>query len=113
MKIYHNPKCRKSRETLAIVENKTSAFEIVDYIKNPITFEEIKLIIGKLKIKPIELVRINESTWRENYKGKAMSNDEIIKAMVERPKLMERPIVTTNKKAIIGRPPENVLSLFD
>jgi arsenate reductase len=113
MKIYHNPRCSKSRNTLAIIESKTSVIEIIDYIKNPIKFEEIKLIIEKLKIKAISLVRINESIWREHYKGKEMTDEEVIKAIIEHPKLMERPIVTTNKKAIIGRPPENVLSLFD
>jgi len=113
MKIYHNPRCSKSRNTLAIIESKTSVIEIIDYIKNPIKFEEIKLIIKKLKIKAISLVRINESIWREHYKGKEMTDEEVIKAIIEHPKLMERPIVTTNKKAIIGRPPENVLSLFD
>ena len=113
MKIYHNPRCSKSRNTLAIIESKTSVIEIIDYIKNPIKFEEINLIIEKLKIKAISLVRINESIWREHYKGKEMTDEEVIKAIIEHPKLMERPIVTTNKKAIIGRPPENVLSLFD
>jgi arsenate reductase len=113
MKIYHNPRCSKSRNTLAIIESKTSVIEIIDYIKNPIKFEEINLIIEMLKIKAISLVRINESIWREHYKGKEMTDDEVIKAIIKHPKLMERPIVTTNKKAIIGRPPENVLSLFD
>jgi arsenate reductase len=113
MKIYHNPRCSKSRNTLAIIESKTSVIEIIDYIKNPIKFEEINLIIEKLKIKAISLVRINESIWREHYKGKEMTDEEVIKAIIKHPKLMERPIVTTNKKAIIGRPPENVLSLFD
>jgi arsenate reductase len=113
MKIYHNPRCSKSRNTLAIIESKTSVIEIIDYIKNPIKFEEINLIIEKLKIKAISLVRINESIWRKHYKGKEMTDEEVIKAIIKHPKLMERPIVTTNKKAIIGRPPENVLSLFD
>jgi len=113
MKIYHNPRCSKSRNTLAIIESKTSVIEIIDYIKNPIKFEEINLIIEKLKIKAISLVRINESIWREHYKGKEMTDEEVIKAIIKHPKLMERPIVQTNKKAIIGRPPENVLSLFD
>ena len=114
MKIYHNPRCSKSRMTLALLISKTSEFEIIDYLKNPLKFEEIKLIIEKLNIKPIELVRINESIWKKNYiKNKQLTDEEIIIAMRDNPKLIERPIVTTNKKAIIGRPPENVLSLFD
>ena len=99
--------------TLALLISKTSEFEIIDYLKNPIKFEEIKLIIEKLNIKPIELVRTNESIWKESCKGKQLTDKEIIIAMINNPKLIERPIVTTNKKAIIGRPPENVLSLFD
>ena len=113
MKIYHNPRCSKSRTTLALLISKTSEVEIIDYLKNPIKFEEIKLIIEKLNIKPIKLVRKNESIWKESYKGKQLTDKEIIIAMIDNPKLIERPIVTTNKKAIIGRPPENVLSLFD
>ena len=108
-----NYRCSKSRVTLALLASKTTEFEIIDYLKNPIKFEEIKLIIKKLNIKPIELVRKNERVWKENYKGKQLTTEEIITAMVDNPKLIERPIVTNNKKAIIGRPPENVLSLFD
>ena len=113
MKIYHNPRCSKSRITLSLLTSKTIEFEIIDYLKKPLKFEEIKLIIEKLNIKPIELVRTNESIWKESYKGKQLTGKEIIIAMIDNPKLIERPIVTTNKKAIIGRPPENVLSLFD
>ena len=113
MKIYHNPKCSKSRMTLSLLISKTSEFEIIDYLKNPIKFEELKLIIEQLNINPIELVRKGEKIWKENYSGKQLTDKEIIRAMIENPKLIERPIVTTNKKAIIGRPPENVLSLFD
>ena len=112
MIIYHNPRCRKSRETLALIKNKTSDFEVIEYLKNPLTAKEIKLVISQLKIKPLELVRIQESIWKENYCDKQMQDDEIITAIANHPKLMERPIVTTNKKAIIGRPPENVLDLF-
>ena len=114
MKIYHNPRCSKSRITLSLLASKTTEFEIINYLKKPLKFGEIKLIIEKLNIKPIELVRTNESIWKENYKKtKQLTDEEIIIAMRDNPKLIERPIVTTNKKAIIGRPPENVLSLFD
>jgi len=112
MKIYHNPKCSKSRQTLAIIEEKTSAFEIVEYLKNPLSKEEITVLLSQLNIKPIELVRTQETIWKENYKGKELTDTKIIKIMAENPKLIERPIVVKNNKAIIGRPPENVLSLF-
>tara|TARA_Y100000588_G_C14035386_1_gene830495 strand:+ start:160 stop:501 length:342 start_codon:yes stop_codon:yes gene_type:complete len=113
MKIYHNPRCRKSRQTLTIIKNKTSEFEIIEYIKNKITFDEITKLLVKLNMKPLEIVRTQESIWKENYKTENMSDNEIINALAKYPKLIERPIVESNNKAIIGRPPENVLSLFD
>ncbi|RUA07220.1 MAG: arsenate reductase (glutaredoxin) [Flavobacteriia bacterium] len=112
MKIYHNPRCRKSREGLAILKEMTSDFEIVEYLKNPPSFEELSELIKKLSIKPIELVRKNEAIWKENYKGKKLSDKEIIKAMAENPKLIERPIVITDTKAIIGRPPEIIKTIL-
>ena len=112
MKIYHNPRCSKSRQTLALLEEKTTDFEIVEYLKTPLKFDDLELLLVKLEIRPIELVRKGEQIWKESYKGKDLSDDEIINAIVDNPKLMERPIVTTNTKAVIGRPPENVLNLF-
>ena len=104
--------CSKSRQALAIVEKNTSEFEIVEYLKNPLTVEEIKVLLPQLNIKAHELVRTQEVIWKENYKGKILTNNEIINIMAKNPKLIERPIVEYNNKAIIGRPPENVLSLF-
>jgi len=112
MKIYHNPKCNKSRQTLEIVRNKTSEIEIIEYLKKPLTTKEIRILLSQLNIKPVELIRTQEAIWRENYKGKELTDIEIINAMFENPKLIERPIVVKNNKAVIGRPPENVLSLF-
>ena len=112
MKIYHNPKCSKSRQTLEIIRNKTSEFEIIEYLKNPLTAKEITVLLSQLNIKPLSLVRTQEIIWRENYKGKELTDIEIINAMFENPKLIERPIVVKNNKAVIGRPPENVLGLF-
>ena len=112
MKIYHNPRCNKSRKALAIVKKNTSAFEIVEYLKNPLTVEEIKVLLPQLNIKARELVRTQEAIWEEDYKGKILTENEIINIMAKNPKLIERPIVEHNNKAIIGRPPENVLSLF-
>ena len=112
LKIYHNPRCSKSRQTLEIIKSITAKFEIIKYIKNPLTFKEIKLLLTLLKIEPIQLVRVQESIWEEKYKNKKMNTDEIIYAIVNNPILMERPIVSNDNKAIIGRPPENVLMLF-
>ena len=111
-KIYHNPRCTKSRQTLAILEKKTTDFKIIEYLKNPLSFDEINEIIEKLAIKPIDLIRKKEQIWKDNYKGKEMTDVEIIKVMEENPKLIERPIVINERQGIIGRPPEKVLSLF-
>jgi len=111
-KIYHNPRCSKSRKTLAFLEKETTDFKIIEYLKNPLNFDEIKEIVEKLVVKPIDLVRKNEQIWKDNYKEKEMTDLEIIKAMEKNPKLIERPIVINEKHGIIGRPPEKVLSLF-
>lgn len=112
MKIFHNPRCRKSREGLQILEDTKKDFEVVLYLKNPPTEKELKSIVSKLDMSPIELVRKGEADWKENFKGKDLSDDEIIKAMVSYPKLIERPIVINGNKAVVGRPPENIKELL-
>ena len=106
LKIYHNPRCKKSREGLAILENSRKDFKVIKYLEKTISKEELHTIIKKLNISPIEIVRKNEKIWKENFKGKELSNNDIVNAMVAYPKLIERPIVIHNNKAIIGRPPE-------
>lgn len=112
MKIFHNPRCRKSREGLQILEDSKKDFEVVLYLENPPSEKELKMIILKLGITPIELVRKGETDWKENFKGVDLSDDEIIKAMVAYPKLIERPIVISGDKAVIGRPPERIKDLL-
>ena len=112
MKIYHNPRCRKSREALDLIKQNTSEFEIIEYFKNPLQANEIILLLEKLKLKPIDIIRRNEEIWKKNYNENEMCDTEIINAIVENPKLLERPIITNGKKVVIGRPPENVLKLF-
>ena len=112
MKIYHNPRCSKSRQGLAILNDAKVDFEIVEYLKTPPSEKEIKDILSKLHMEPIDLVRKNEAIWKENYKGKDLSNAQIIKAMAENSKLIERPIVIKDDKAVLGRPPENISSLI-
>lgn len=112
MKIYHNPRCSKSRQGVAFLEELNQKFEIIDYIKSPVSEEELTDLIKLLNIAPIDLVRKNEAIWKENFKGKTLSNLEIIKAMVEFPKLIERPIIVNGKKAVIGRPTELITSIL-
>lgn len=106
--IYHNPRCGKSRDCLAFLETSDKKFEIIKYLETPLTFNELEEIIRKLKINPIELIRKNETIWKENFKGKELTDSEIIQTMVDYAILMERPIVVYNDKAIIARPLEKI-----
>ena len=108
IKIYHNPRCRKSREGLQLLKESKQEYKIIEYLKETPNFDELKSIINLLGITPLELIRKNESIWKKNYKGKELTNDEVIRAMTEHPKLIERPIVINKEKAVIGRPPENI-----
>jgi len=112
IKIYHNPRCSKSRQGLEILENSGKEFETVKYLDTIPSTEELKEVISLLNISPIDLVRKNEKVWKEEYKGKELSDAEIIKAMVENPKLIERPIVINGNKAVVGRPPENIKEII-
>jgi arsenate reductase len=112
LQIYHNPRCKKSREGLAILENSGKEFEVVKYLEDVPSEKELEEIIKLLGISPIQLVRKKEKIWKDGYKGKELSDSEIIKAMVQNPKLIERPIVINRNKAVIGRPPENILELL-
>lgn len=112
IKIYHNNRCSKSRCGLEILENSGKEFEVVKYLDNIPSKDELKQIINLLNISPIQLVRKNEKIWKEEFKGKKLSDAEIINAMVNNPKLIERPIVINGTKAVIGRPPENILDII-
>lgn len=112
VQIYHNPRCRKSREGVAYLEDKNIEFETVLYLNNPPSAKELSDIINKLGIVPIKLVRKTEAIWKENFKGKDLSDSQIIEAMTANPKLIERPIIIKENKAVIGRPAENIEQLF-
>lgn len=112
LKIFHNARCSKSRQGLEILKESGEDFEIIDYLKNPPTVQEIKDLLQLLAIPAIDLVRKNEAIWNENYKGKTLSEEEVVQAMHDHPKLIERPIVIKDGKAVVGRPPELVKELF-
>lgn len=112
IQVYHNTQCSKSRECLLFLEESGKPYEIIEYLKDTPTFEELKALIKKLGIKPIALVRQKEDVWIEKYEGKKMRGDQIIRAMVKHPVLIERPIVVNGDKAIIARPLEKAAEII-
>ena len=108
IQIYHNPKCSKSRCALELLKESNKAYQVVDYLKEGISKEQIKELLTKLQLSPIELVRTKENVWKEYFKGKTLTDEQIIEAMVQYPQLIERPIVVVGDKAVIGRPTEKI-----
>ncbi|WP_348945169.1 arsenate reductase (glutaredoxin) [Chitinibacter sp. FCG-7] len=112
MKLLHNPRCSKSREALAALEDAGHTPEVWRYLDEPLTEQQIRELLAQLGIAPLALVRTKEELWRELSSGKALSDDDIIALMASHPKLIERPILINKGKAAIGRPLENILALL-
>lgn len=110
--IYHNPRCSKSRETLKILEEANEEIEIIPYLETPPTKEALKNLLTLLGMDPINLIRTGESLWKEKYKGKNLSPSQLLDIMIKNPRLIERPIVVKNGKAVLGRPPESVKEIL-
>ena len=113
MKIYHNNRCRKSREALEIIKSQQKDFKVIEYLKEKLSNKEISSILKKLKLKPIDLVRTNEIIWKEKYKNKKLTDKDIINIMADNPRLIQRPIIITKNKAILGRNIKKVNDLFN
>ncbi|KLT71465.1 arsenate reductase family protein [Flavobacterium sp. ABG] len=113
IEIYHNPRCGKSRNCLVFLDQSKEDYKIIPYLTETPSFEDLKALLQKLNLEPIQLVRIKEKVWIENYKEKTLGDDEIIQAMVDNPILIERPIVIKDGKAIIGRDLDLVASFLD
>jgi len=110
--IYHNPRCSKSRQTLALLQEKGESPDIVEYLNTPPSEAELDRILTMLGIEPEALMRKGEDEYKEHFKGRDLSRAEAIKLMVKYPKVIERPIVINGDKAAIGRPPESVLDIL-
>lgn len=108
MKIYHNPRCRKSRETLNIILNHGVEPEVVLYLETPPSRQEIREVLEKLNMKAEDLVRKEEKLYKDEYRDLKLSEEEWINVLADNPKLIQRPVVINDKRAIIGRPPESV-----
>ena len=111
-KRFHNTPDSPASIVTAVFNNKNIDIEIIKYLESTPSKEELKHILTLLNFKPIDLIRKNESIWKSEYKDQDLSDDEILDAMISNPKLIERPIVIKGNKAVIGRPPENVLDLL-
>ena len=110
--IYHNPKCSKSREALALLESRGISARIVKYLETPPTAAELSALVRKLGIPAEALVRKGEEIYKSKYAGRTLTDAEWIAAMVEHPILIERPIVVAGERAVVGRPPDRVLTLL-
>lgn len=112
LKIYHNPRCSKSRTTLELINNANAEVDIIDYQKASITKKELEDVLMKLNMTPEQIVRKGEALYKANYKDKKFGKEEWMQILIENPILIERPIVVKGNKAVLGRPPENVLELL-
>ena len=111
--IYHNPRCSKSRQTLQLLQDRKADISIVEYLKTPPSAQILREILDALHMQPRDLMRKNESPYKlENLGKPELTDDELIAKMIEHPILIERPIVRTNDRTVIGRPPERVLEII-
>lgn len=113
MKIYHNPRCSKSRQSLALLQEAGVDVEVIEYLNHPPTVEELSQILNALQMEPADVMRTGEAVYRElGLNGKELSRQEAIETMVQNPVLIQRPIVVKGERAVIGRPPENIRTLI-
>ena len=113
IQIYHNPRCSKSRTTMTLLTDKGIQAEVIEYLKTPPSKQQLEQILDMLGIEPRQLMRTHESEYKDNNLADPdLSRDQLIDAMIQFPKLIERPIVICNGKAAIGRPPETVLEIL-
>lgn len=112
MKIYHNPRCQKSREALEFIHSIGIRPEIIEYLVQPPTVDELKEILDMLQLKPMDIVRVNEPVYKEKYKGRKIPPSRLLKILVKNPKLIQRPIIILNGKAVIGRPATKISELL-
>lgn len=108
LKIYHNPRCRKSRAGLEFIKNKGMEAEVVEYMKNPVSEEVLRLLLAKLHLTPQQIIRTQEDIYKKQFKGKKFTDDEWIKIIQENPNLIQRPIVEKRNSAVIADPLDNL-----
>ena len=112
IRIFYNPRCSKCRETVALVRERGYVAELVEYLVTPPGKEELRSLLVKLGMKPLQLVRTGEELFKQNYAGRTLSDEEWLDALAAHPVLIERPIVVRGDRAVVARPAEKVLALF-
>ncbi len=112
LRLYHNSRCSKSRAARQLLADRGVAVELVDYLGTPPGREELRDLLGKLGMRPADIVRRGEAVFKEHYAGRSLSDEEWLDALVAHPILIERPIVVRGDRAVLGRPPEKVLELL-
>lgn len=112
LKIYHNPSCKKSRAGLLFLQESGQAFETVEYLKKPLTESELERLLVKLHLHPSEVIRTQEAYYKQHLKGKKFEDHELIRIIVQNPKLLQRPVIESVYKAVIGDPVENIIPLL-
>lgn len=110
--LYHNPRCSKSRQALALLQERGRQPEVVEYLKTPPTKEELRALLAKLGMRPEELVRKGEDIYKARFKDRSLSDEQWLEALAAHPILMERPVLVAGGRAVVGRPPERVLELL-
>jgi arsenate reductase (glutaredoxin) len=112
LRIYHNPSCKKSRAGLRCLHESGKAFEVVEYLKKPMTERELETLLVKLNLKPGDVLRTQEDYYKQNLKGKKFEDHELIRIILQHPKLLQRPIIEGTYKAVIGDPVENIAPML-
>ena len=113
VKLYHNPRCSKSRQALQLIESEGIKPDIIEYLKHPPSYQELEQLLDLLGLEPRQLMRTGEKLYKENHLDDLnLSREDLIKAMTEHPKLIERPILIHDGRAVIGRPPEKILEIL-
>ena len=111
--IYHNPKCRKSREALQLLEQKGKTVKTVKYLEQNFERESLREVLSKIGMNPSEIIRKNETLWKQEYAAKKLTEEEILKLLIKHPKLIERPIVIHSKSGVLARPIENLVDFLE
>ena len=110
--IYHNPRCRKSREALQYLEKKCSQYQTVKYLENQFDKKTLGAVLKKISLNPSEIVRKNETIWKKKYSSQNLTEDQILELLIKHPRLIERPILTTSDRGVLARPLENLIDFI-